>query len=420
MGAHRVYRERKYAFGQQLLTLRTRAALTQIALAEHIGVHRRTVHNWETGESYPKAETLHRLIALFLAQGVFTAGQEAEEAAQLWEQASQDGPHPLGAFDAAWFARLLAERSSTPAPAHASPTPLAPGGVLDRELPEGLVSFLATDIEGSTQRWEHFPQAMQQALVRHHAILKQLSELYAGQVLHTAGDSFICVFADASAALQCALALQRALLAEPWPEVVAPLLIRMALHSGAATAQGERYVAEHTLNRLSRVVALSQGGQILLTQATLDLIGARWPEGVRRRNLGVQQLRDVTVPLQLWQVLAHDLPAAVPPLCGIDDRPTTIDGRSTAPYAPMVGGAARSLIDWGEAIDVPALYGRESELGTLQRWVVDERCRVVAILGLGGMGKSTLAITLAHQVLAQFDVVLFRSLRNGPPLAQVL
>ena len=79
MGAHRVYRERRYAFGQQLLTLRTRAALTQIALASQIGVNRRSVQNWETGESYPKAETLRRLIALFLAQGVFTVGQEAEE-----------------------------------------------------------------------------------------------------------------------------------------------------------------------------------------------------------------------------------------------------------------------------------------------------------------------------------------------------
>jgi class 3 adenylate cyclase len=195
-----------------------------------------------------------------------------------------------------------------------------PANALDRVLPEGLVTFLATDIESSTQRWERAPQAMQQALVRHHAILHKLTELYGGHVFHTAGDSFICVFADASAALQSALALQRALLAEPWPEAVAPLLIRMALHSGAATTQGEGYVAEPTLNRLSRVLPLSQGGQILLTQATLDLIGEAWPEGVTRRDLGVQQLRDVTVPLQLWQVLAPDLPTT-------DHRPPTTDGR---------------------------------------------------------------------------------------------
>src|SRR5262245_31587784 len=137
MGAHRVYRERNYAFGQQLLTLRTRAGLTQIALASHIGVSRRSVQNWETGEFYPKAETLQRLIAVFLSHHAFPEGQERAEAQALWSQAAQHGPHPLGAFDAASFARLLAERSSTPAPARAAPTPLAPASALDRVLPEG-------------------------------------------------------------------------------------------------------------------------------------------------------------------------------------------------------------------------------------------------------------------------------------------
>jgi WD40 repeat protein/class 3 adenylate cyclase/transcriptional regulator with XRE-family HTH domain len=400
MGGRRVYRERRYALGQQLLTLRTRAALTQIALASQIGVNRRSVQNWETGESYPKAETLQRLLAVFLAQGVFTRGHEAEEAAQLWEQASQDAPHPLAAFDATWFARLLAGRSSPAASPPAPPTPLAHGSVWEPALPEGLVTFLATDIEGSTRYWEHAPQAMQQALARHRAILQQLTELYHGQVFHTAGDSFICVFADARAALQSALALQRALLAEPWPEMVAPLRVRMALHSGAATAHGDGYVAEPTLNRLSRVLALSQGGQLLLTQATVDLIGPRWPEGVRQHNLGVHQLRDVMVPIQLWQALAPDLPTDVPSL------------RTATAAAPRV--------DWGDAVDVPALYGREQELATLAQWVVQERCRVVNVLGLGGIGKSALAVSLMHQVSEDFQVVLWRSLRDAPSCEALL
>src|SRR3982750_1966660 len=123
MGSHRAYRERRFVFGQQLLTFRTRAALTQIALASQIGGHRRSLLNWETGESYPKAEALQRLIAAFLVQGVFTPGQEAEEVAQLWEQARQDAPHPLAVFDAAWFARLFAEHSSTAARNHTSLLP---------------------------------------------------------------------------------------------------------------------------------------------------------------------------------------------------------------------------------------------------------------------------------------------------------
>src|SRR5215212_6266524 len=108
MGEHRVYRDHRYELGTQLLTIRTRVALTQSALAAAIGVHRRSVQNWETGVSYPKAETLQRLIAVFFARRGFTAGAEREEAAALWQQAAADGPHTLPAFDEAWFAALRA------------------------------------------------------------------------------------------------------------------------------------------------------------------------------------------------------------------------------------------------------------------------------------------------------------------------
>ncbi len=79
-----------------------------------------------------------------------------------------------------------------------------------------------------------------------------------------------------------------------------------------------------------------------------------------------------------------------------------------------------TVIDWGEAIDVPTLYGREAELAQLQQWILDDRCRVVTLLGLGGMGKTSLALTFAQQALPHVDVVLFRSLQNGPSLAEIL
>src|ERR671916_1569691 len=101
-GSHRVCRELRYAFGRQVLMLRTRVGLTQSALGSAIGVHRRSVQNWETGESYPKAETLQRLIAVLLRQEAFTAGEEHTEAQALWRLAAQDGPHPLALFDEAW------------------------------------------------------------------------------------------------------------------------------------------------------------------------------------------------------------------------------------------------------------------------------------------------------------------------------
>src|SRR5262245_34273401 len=107
MGNHRVYRDYNYDFGNHLLILRTRIGLTQIALAEQIGVHRRSVQKWETGESYPKAELLQRLIAIFLRHHAFTPGNERAEAQALWEQATLEEPHPLPAFDEGWFARTL-------------------------------------------------------------------------------------------------------------------------------------------------------------------------------------------------------------------------------------------------------------------------------------------------------------------------
>ncbi len=114
MANHRSYRELRYEFGNQLHTLRTRAALTQSQLAARVGVHRRSVQKWETGESYPKAEALQRLLAVFLQQHAFTAGHERAQAQALWNQAARDGRHTLAAFDDAWFDRALASTMAQP------------------------------------------------------------------------------------------------------------------------------------------------------------------------------------------------------------------------------------------------------------------------------------------------------------------
>src|SRR5215204_87011 len=107
MAGHRSYREHRYEFGKQLLTLRTRVSLTQLELAEQVGVHRRSVQNWESGDAYPKADLLQRMVALFLEQGAFTKGRERDEAFAFWQQAMDDGAHELTPFDDLWFRQLL-------------------------------------------------------------------------------------------------------------------------------------------------------------------------------------------------------------------------------------------------------------------------------------------------------------------------
>ncbi len=200
------YRERDYAFGQAILTLRTTIGLTQAGLAELLGVSRRAVSEWEAGSTYPKAEHLKHLIALGVQQQAFPAGREAEEIRALWHAA-----HQKVRFDEAWLAALLGRMR--PALTLLPPVPL--------EEPQ----------------------------------------------------------------------------------------------------RGE--VSEAQLKRERRV-------------------------------------------------------------------------------------------DWGEALAVPSFYDREEELATLTQWVVQERCRVASVLGLGGIGKSALAVSLMHRVAAHFEVVLWRSLRDAP------
>src|SRR5690242_15598159 len=111
MGQHRLYKQRNYEAGAQLLLLRTRAGLTQDALANLLGMHRRSIQNWETSASYPNEEGLQRLIALYVARNVFTPGDEYIEAQTLWQRVQDDGARALAPFDAAWFEGVLAHRA---------------------------------------------------------------------------------------------------------------------------------------------------------------------------------------------------------------------------------------------------------------------------------------------------------------------
>lgn len=211
-----------YELSDQLLALRTRAALTQIALATELGVHRRSVQNWEAGLSYPRAELLQRLIAVFLRHGALMGSDDLAEARALWEQAAANSSYAFPTFDPTWFAHALAHPRSVPA------------------------------------------------------------------------------------------------------------------------------------------AGLREAGQAQV------------------REVGAQG--------------AH----------------------AAQPEPPL------TIIDWGGLLAVPTLVGRDDELRTLHQWVLKERCNVVTLLGIGGIGKSSLAVAFAHQALPHFERVLFHTLQNGPPLAELL
>ncbi len=185
-----------------------------------------------------------------------------------------------------------------------------------QRLPTGTVTFLFTDIEGSTARWDHHPDAMRAALVRHDALLREAVEAHAGHVFKTIGDAFCAAFATAGAGVAAAIAAQRAVSAEDWTafgEGFAPLAVRMGLHTGEATERDGDYFGQ-PVNRVARLEAAASGGQVFLSSVTGHILREHLPEGVDLRDLGEHRLRDLRFTEHLYQLVIDGLPdVATPP-----------------------------------------------------------------------------------------------------------
>jgi predicted ATPase/class 3 adenylate cyclase/DNA-binding CsgD family transcriptional regulator len=237
--------------------------------------------------------------------------------------------------------------------------------------PTGTVTFLFTDIQGSTSLWERHPAAMQCAFVRQEAIVRAAMAAHSGYVYKMIGDAFQVAFSTAAAALGAALAAQRALQAEPWGPIGA-LQVRMALHTGTTQERGNDYVGPE-LNRIARLLGAAHGGQVLLSQATADLVRDHLPEGVSLRDLGEHALKDLVRPEHVYQVVAPGLLADFPALKTVAERPRSLP----VPATPFVGC--------------------EAELAYIAALLQDPQCRLVSLVGLGGSGKTRLAIQAAAQ-----------------------
>src|SRR5215472_12294132 len=156
------------------------------------------------------------------------------------------------------------------------------------ELPTGTVTFLFTDIEGSTTRWEHHPEAMRTALARHDQLLRSTITSNRGHVFKMVGDAVYAAFAVPADAVATAVAAQHAITAEEWGEV-GQLRVRMALHTGTAQSRDDDYFGP-TLNRVARILSTGYGGQILLSVATVELIRDALPEDASLKDLGEHAL----------------------------------------------------------------------------------------------------------------------------------
>ncbi len=259
------------------------------------------------------------------------------------------------------------------------------------DLPSGTVTFLFTDIEGSTRLYQQYPAATTTALRRHQALLEGVIAGQRGWVFQVIGDALCAAFADAGQALAAALAGQRALLAEPWGEIGA-LRVRMGLHTGPAEVRGDDYVSSLTLVRVQRVMSAGHGGQILLSSTAATGVLDRLPPGVTLRNLGGQRLRGLTQPEQIYQVVAPGLAVDFPPLRGVAP-PAGDDGDS-----PLLDFLVRDQ-----------LVGRAHEVGQLQRhWdhALQAHGHLLVMSGEPGIGKTRLALELISQAQQAGAVVM--------------
>jgi predicted ATPase/class 3 adenylate cyclase len=263
------------------------------------------------------------------------------------------------------------------------------------DLPRGTVTFLFTDIEGSTALWERDRAAMAQAVARHLALLRAAVEAHDGVLFKVVGDGAQIAFPNAPAALAAAIEAQQALLAESGRAGIGPLRVRMALHAGEATPDATGDYLAAPLNRLSRLLAASHGGQILLSQAVQQLTRGALPEGADLRDLGEHRLRDLLEPERVYQLQHPDLPAEYPPLRSLDTRAQNLPLQPT----PFVG--------------------REQEVEAIVDLVRRPEVRFLTLTGPGGTGKTRLALQAAVELLDDFtDGVFFVPLAplNDPEL----
>jgi predicted ATPase/class 3 adenylate cyclase len=270
------------------------------------------------------------------------------------------------------------------------------------ELPAGTITFLFTDIEGSTTRWERFPGEMRAAVARHDRLLREAIAGHGGVVFKTGGDAFYAAFATAAPAVEAALAAQRGVAAEDWG-VVSPLRVRMALHTGAAELRDADYFGP-PLNRVARLLSAGAGGQVLLSQATEQLARDALPAGVTLRELGEHRLKDLGRPERVFQLVCADLPSDFPPLRTLDSHRHNLPAELT----PFVG--------------------RQAELEAARTRLRRPEVRLLTLTGPGGIGKTRLALQLAADLLDDFaDGVFFVALTTvrdaalaGAAVAQAL
>jgi predicted ATPase/class 3 adenylate cyclase len=238
-------------------------------------------------------------------------------------------------------------------------------------LPTGTLTFLFTDIAGSTQRWESHREAMQHAVRRHDALVRAAIEAQGGHVFKTIGDAFCAVFERPEAAAPAALAVQRAIDAEDF-SAVGGLDVRVALHTGTSDERSGDYYGP-AVNRVARLLGIAHGGQILVSGVTADLVLGQLPPQATLRDLGSHRLKDLAHPEQVYQLLAPDVRRDFPPLRSLESLPNNLP------------------------LQLTSFVGREAEIAQITQLLGQHR--LVTLAGSGGVGKTRTSLQVGANLL---------------------
>ena len=243
-----------------------------------------------------------------------------------------------------------------------------------RALPTGTVTFLFTDIEGSTRLLQRLGDGYRGVQDHHAEILRRAIATGDGYEVRTEGDAFFVAFDNAAGSVRAAVAAQRELAGHPWPEGV-ELRVRAGLHTGEGRLGGDDYIGLD-VNRAARIAAVAHGGQALLSGPTHALVEHDLPDGVQVRDVGRHRLKDLAHPEHLYELVIEGLPSDFPPPRSLEARPHNLP------------------------IQLTSFVGRQREIADVTDRL--RRTKLLTLSGPGGVGKTRLALQVAGEILLEF------------------
>lgn len=240
--------------------------------------------------------------------------------------------------------------------------------------PTGQITFLFTDIEGSTKLAQQFPDSLPLALEKHNKILRETIESNNGFVFEVIGDAFCAAFESACDAVKASYDAQHRLNSEKWEEV--NIKVRMGIHSGNVEWVGKRYVGYITLARTQRVMSAAYGGQVLISNDAHEQLKENSFAQFSFRDLGNRRLKDLVQPVRIYQLLSKCLPSDFPPLKTLDARPNNLP------------------------VQLTSFIGREEEIKEVKELL--DNTRLLTLTGPGGAGKTRLSLQIGADVIDDY------------------